>query len=47
MLLADQDRIFKGLYGFQDPGLAGARARGAWDNTKALNDKGPTPSSRD
>ena len=41
MLLADQDRIFKNLYGFQDPGLAGARARGAWDNTKALIDKGP------
>ena len=40
MLLADQDRIFKNLYGFQEPGLAGARARGAWDNTKALIDKG-------
>jgi NADH-quinone oxidoreductase subunit F len=39
-MLADKDRIFRNLYGFQDPGLAGARARGAWDNTKALIDKG-------
>ena len=40
MLLEDKDRIFKNLYGFQDPGLAGARARGAWDNTKRVLDKG-------
>jgi NADH-quinone oxidoreductase subunit F len=40
MLLADQDRVFKNLYGFQDPGLAGARARGAWDQTKALIERG-------
>ncbi|MBO0742274.1 MAG: NADH-quinone oxidoreductase subunit NuoF, partial [Hyphomicrobiaceae bacterium] len=40
MALSDQDRIFKNLYGFQDWKLAGARARGAWDNTKALIDKG-------
>jgi NADH-quinone oxidoreductase subunit F len=38
--LQDKDRIFKNVYGFQDWRLAGARARGAWDNTKALIDKG-------
>lgn len=40
MLLADQDRIFKNLYGFHDTSLSGARSRGAWDNTKALIDRG-------
>ena len=40
MALQDKDRIFKNLYGFQDWRLAGAKARGAWDNTKALIDKG-------
>ena len=40
MALQDKDRIFKNLYGFQDWRLAGARARGAWDNTKALIEKG-------
>ena len=39
-MLDDKDRIFKNLYGFQDWRLAGAKARGAWDNTKALIDKG-------
>src|SRR5436305_12745566 len=39
-MLADKDRIFTNLYGFGDWGLEGARARGAWDNTKALIDKG-------
>ena len=39
-MLADKDRIFKNLYGFQDWGLEGARARGAWDGTKALIEKG-------
>ena len=38
--LQDKDRIFKNVYGFQDWKLAGAKARGAWDNTKALIDKG-------
>jgi NADH-quinone oxidoreductase subunit F len=38
--LHDKDRIFKNVYGFQDWRLAGARARGAWDNTKALIEKG-------
>ena len=41
MALDDKDRIFRNLYGFQDWRLAGAKARGAWDNTKALLDKGP------
>ena len=35
-MLADKDRIFTNLYGFQDPGLEGAKKRGQWDNTKAL-----------
>ena len=39
-MLADKDRIFKNVYGFQDSGLEGARARGAWDGTKRLIDKG-------
>ena len=39
-MLADKDRIFTNLYGIHDWRLAGARARGAWDNTKALIDKG-------
>src|SRR5215218_1326596 len=40
MMLEDRDRIFKNLYGLHDWRLAGARARGAWDNTKAILDKG-------
>ncbi len=39
-MLADKDRIFTNLYGFHDWRLAGARSRGAWDNTKALIDMG-------
>ncbi len=39
-MLQDKDRIFTNLYGLHDPGLAGARARGDWDNTKALIEKG-------
>jgi NADH-quinone oxidoreductase subunit F len=34
--LGDQDRIFTDIYGLGQPGLAGARKRGDWDNTKAL-----------
>jgi NADH-quinone oxidoreductase subunit F len=34
--LADKDRIFTNLYGFQSPWLKAAEARGDWDNTKAL-----------
>ena len=39
-MLADKDRIFKNLYGQDDWGLEGARARGAWDGTKAILAKG-------
>jgi NADH-quinone oxidoreductase subunit F len=39
-MLADQDRIFTNLYGFHDWMLAGARARGDWDNTAAILAKG-------
>ena len=35
-MLADKDRIFTNIYGFQDPGLKGAQARGDWDGTKSL-----------
>ena len=38
--LADKDRIFTNLYGFQDAGLKGARARGDWDNTAKLMQRG-------
>ncbi|TMK23521.1 MAG: NADH-quinone oxidoreductase subunit F, partial [Actinobacteria bacterium] len=34
--LADKDRIFTNLYGFQEPWLKAARQRGDWDDTKAL-----------
>jgi NADH-quinone oxidoreductase subunit F len=34
--LADKDRIFTNLYGFQSPYLKAARQRGDWDDTKAL-----------
>ncbi len=34
--LADKDRIFTNLYGFQDWRLAAAQARGDWDDTRAL-----------
>ena len=40
MALADKDRIFTNLYGYQPWNLAGAQARGDWDNTKALLDRG-------
>ncbi len=39
-MLLDQDRIFTNLYGQGDFGLAGARARGDWDGTKAILEKG-------
>ncbi len=39
-MLADKDRIFRNLYGLHDWGLAGARARGAWDGTKGILEKG-------
>jgi len=40
-MLSDKDRIFKNLYGLHDWGLEGARARGAWDGTKAMIERGP------
>ena len=39
-MLADKDRIFTNLYGRHDWGLKGARARGAWDGTKAILERG-------
>ncbi|MCM0001238.1 MAG: NADH-quinone oxidoreductase subunit F, partial [Erythrobacter sp.] len=39
-MLADKDRIFTNLYGFQDWGLKAAQARGDWDGTKALLARG-------
>ena len=39
-MLSESDRVFTNLWGFEDTGLAGARARGDWDNTKALTDLG-------
>ena len=35
-MLADKDRIFTNVYGFQPFGLKAAQARGDWDDTKAL-----------
>ena len=35
-MLEDKDRIFTNLYGQHDWRLAGARARGDWDNTAAI-----------
>ncbi|MBT4491089.1 MAG: NADH-quinone oxidoreductase subunit NuoF, partial [Rhodospirillaceae bacterium] len=40
-MLRDEDRIFTNLYGQRDWGLAGARARGDWDGTKAILEQGP------
>ena len=40
MALQDKDRIFTNVYGYQPWNLDAARARGDWDNTKALLDKG-------
>jgi NADH-quinone oxidoreductase subunit F len=39
-MLQDKDRIFTNLYGAHDWRLEGAKARGDWDNTKALLDLG-------
>jgi NADH-quinone oxidoreductase subunit F len=41
-MLRDQDRIFTNLYGFGEPGLRGAKARGDWDNTRELVHAGRT-----
>jgi len=39
-MLADRDRIFTNLYGYQDWRLKAAEARGDWDDTKALIARG-------
>ena len=39
--LADKDRIFTNLYGFQSAGLKEAQGRGDWDNTAELMKQGP------
>ena len=39
-MLADKDRIFTNLYGFQDWGLKAAQARGDWDDTRGLIARG-------
>ncbi|MGV8841576.1 MAG: NADH-quinone oxidoreductase subunit NuoF [Bauldia sp.] len=39
-MLADKDRIFRNLYGRHDWRLAGARARGGWDGTKQILERG-------
>lgn len=40
MALADKDRIFTNLYGYQPWNLPAAQARGDWDNTKDLLARG-------
>ncbi|MFZ9396911.1 MAG: NADH-quinone oxidoreductase subunit F, partial [Erythrobacter sp.] len=40
MSLHDKDRIFTNLYGFQSWNLKAAQARGDWDNTKKLLERG-------
>lgn len=39
-MLKDEDRIYTNIYGWESPFLDGAKARGDWDNTKAIIDKG-------
>ena len=39
-MLADKDRIFTNIYGFQPWNLKSAQARGDWDNTKDLMKRG-------
>jgi NADH-quinone oxidoreductase subunit F len=40
MMLQDKDRIFKNLYGLRSWRLKAARARGAWDGTKQMIERG-------
>jgi len=35
-MLKDQDRIFTNIYGWAEPGLKAAKARGDWDGTAKL-----------
>ncbi|NIZ09204.1 NADH-quinone oxidoreductase subunit NuoF [Pseudooceanicola sp. HF7] len=39
-MLKDEDRIFTNLYGMHDRSLKGAQARGHWDGTKGILEKG-------
>jgi len=39
-MLKDQDRIFTNIYGLRECTLAGAQARGDWDGTKAILERG-------
>ncbi len=39
-MLADKDRIFTNIYGVYDKSLKGAMARGHWDGTKGILEKG-------
>ncbi len=39
-MLKDSDRIFTNIYGLKDKSLKGAMARGHWDGTKQLLEKG-------
>ena len=39
-MLRDEDRIFQNIYGFEGADLAAARARGDWDKTAELMQKG-------
>ena len=40
-VLRDDDRIFTNLYGLHDPGLDGARRRGAWNGVAEMLAQGP------
>ena len=40
-MLADKDRIFTNIYGFEDKSVAGAKSRGLWDGTKNILALGP------
>jgi NADH-quinone oxidoreductase subunit F len=40
MALADKDRIFTNIYGYQPWNIDAAMQRGDWDNTKALMERG-------
>ena len=39
-MLADKDRIFTNVYGYQPWNLDAAQQRGDWDNTKKLIERG-------
>jgi len=39
-MLADKDRIFTNIYGWDDPGLKGAKKRGDWDKTATILKRG-------